>query len=81
MKGEKTIIKNINYGEIIPIFYLPLRHLDVKRQIECAFFLVAPFILAFHIIRNIWRCIWYDLCNFNRLLVDEGYKKNHRRLF
>jgi hypothetical protein len=61
--------RKIEEGEELPRFYLPVAKLDFGHAVECRFFLIAPFVLIFYILRNASRCIWYDLMTTNNLLT------------
>lgn len=60
--------RNLCVGEMIPRFYLPVENDALRRKINCYFFLIAPVVLFYKIIKHIFYIIWNDLLDFLALL-------------
>lgn len=70
MKVRKIVpMIKIEGGEEIPLFYLPIRIYFRRYAIEAWIFPLAPFVLIYRIIKNIFWSIWSDLNEFLGLLT------------
>ena len=58
---------------IIQRFYIPVFEEDYGNVLICYFILIAPFMIIFVLIRNLWRCFWMDLFRINKMME---YKQN-----
>jgi len=68
------MIKYTTQGEAAPRFYLPIsRDWYTARTCHC-FFVIAPVVLLFHILCNIFHSIWLDLFSFNKDLEQRNKK-------
>lgn len=57
-------MKLIREGECVPLFYLPVRMLDFKREMECYFFLWAIPAYFLYLIYDIFMFTWRDMIRF-----------------
>lgn len=75
----KISYQEIEYGQELPKFYLPIYRNMSSLTVECVPFYVAPFVLAWYIFKNAFRCIWADLLDTNKLLMLWVKNKNQRQ--
>jgi hypothetical protein len=63
IKGEAsmTFREVIGEGTTPKRFYLPVRRSHYKRATETWFFMLAPFVLSFYLIKYSFRIIWMDI--------------------
>jgi hypothetical protein len=65
-----------NEGVAIPRFYLPVKYVLTTGQLECWFFLLAPFSWLCYVIKNIAMSIIRDTLEWIKLLEQKrkGFK-------
>jgi hypothetical protein len=74
---KEWFVVTIGEGYSAPLFYLPV----VREVNRCAYqfwiFPVAPFILAYSIIKNAFFSIWRDLLELQRALQKSANRNEH----
>lgn len=65
-------------GEMFPRFFLPVERENTRGQLKMWIFPLAPFALAWVIVRNAARCIWKDLMltGYDLAKFYEDYKRS-----
>ena len=73
---QEYLIYHKKEGEVVPRFYLPVKWDLTKGHLECWFFLVAPFVWIFYVLKNIAWSIIRDCVEWNKLLEqkNKGFK-------
>lgn len=61
----------ITEGQVIPRFYLPVKHSVQTRTIECYLFFIAPLAMLYEKIINKFFYFWYNLVIFSPIQIDE----------
>jgi hypothetical protein len=60
-REHMRFIKFYSQGELLPLFFLPVRRRNNDMVTECWFFLLAPFACIYYLIINLFWCFWGDI--------------------
>ncbi len=68
----------ISEGQIVPMFYIPVKHSVQTRTIECYLFFIAPFALIYEKIVDKFYYFWYNSMVFKdaRKIMNESLKSD-----
>jgi len=70
-----TLLRSLNEGEKLPLFYFPVIRQSNRDAYECWILPLAPFVLLYYITKNVFWSIWTDLMEVLYMLEVMNRKK------